>query len=261
VNKLKGCTILNTRPLEQAIPLAESIEKEGGRCLLLPSFSVTPTSVLSEVSFSDYLNSDIWLFMSQYAVKFSLPELLKLKDRKFPYIGAVGKSTAMALESVGLEVKWIPESGENTSSEGLLSLRDFQVICGKKITVFQGKSGRKLVDEILLQRGAVVQECILYERVAPDWSKTEYAIVQKYLQTSRIDQALGMSVDSLKYFFSQIKPIDRRDFLNIPWLVMSSRVADYAKALGIQTISVVKDSDILESLILCYSSDIIRAKN
>ena len=123
MNKLLNRTILNTRPLERALPLAKAIEAEGGQCLNLPSFSVNS---IPAIFYQEYLKADIWFFMSQYAVKYALPWLLeqKILQKKLPKIAAVGRKTAMLLEQSGIPVTWIPD---DFSSEGLLNLPAFYI--------------------------------------------------------------------------------------------------------------------------------------
>lgn len=257
-HRLAGRTILNTRPLEQALPLAKAIEKEGGRCLVLSSFNIIP---VMDASFRlkkivQVCEQDIWLFMSQYAVKYALPELLAFQKKKKngPLIGAVGKATAAALQQEGIPVIFIPEEA---SSEGLLNLPEFQDLAEKKITIFRGKDGRTFLDEALKERGAYVIENILYERVPAVWKKEELLIVTENIEKNQIDLALGMSIDSLTYFFSQLDLRVNKCLLNVPWLVMSDRVANQAKKLGIQTTYTVREGNVLESLIQCCSSDIM----
>ncbi len=253
MNKLLGRTILNTRPLERALPLAKAIEAEGGQCLNLPSFSVVAIPV---VFLPEYLNADIWFFMSQYAVKYALPWLLEQKkiEKKMPKIAAVGRKTAMILEQSGIPVTGVPD---DFSSEGLLNLPEFYIqnkkIKNNQVIVFRGKSGRKFLDQQLIDLGVSVTECLLYERIIPVWTQEEYAIVQNNLKQKKIDLALGMSIESLIYFFSRVELTDKESFFNIPWLVMSQRVAEQAKKMGIKIVYIVNNGDIFESLIECFS--------
>lgn len=232
--------ILNTRPIAQAIPLAAAIQKAGGQCLMLPSFDIIPIQIAATDNIL-WQTSDIWLFLSQYAVAHALPQIQTL-----PIIGAVGASTAKALKKAGFSVTLLPDS--NYSSEGLLNLPALQQLQGKKITLFRGKSGRTLLDEIFIQRGACVHEVICYERVLSTWPQAAYT----QLREIPIDLALGLSVDSLTYFFAHIDALSDRHllekYLDTPWLVMSDRVAKHAQKLGIKKINIVADSNIMASI-------------
>lgn len=236
--KLTGYTILNTRPLKQALPLAHAIEKEGGKCIIFPSFDIAPIAS-NPAQISPIQQSDFIIFFSQYAVEYGVKFVLPHQQ-----IIAIGKSTATALTKAGVSSIIIPQE---MSSEGLSALPELQQLEGKNIALFRGKSGRVLLDEILQQRGAKIQEILLYERQA---ISHEYDSIIELAQ-QKIDIALGMSVDSLTYFFSQLQSSERIQFLNVPWLVMSHRVANQAKKLGIKTIYMVSNGNILESLIQC----------
>ncbi len=241
--KLLDKTILNTRPLTKALPLAKAIEAEGGRCIVLPSIEIIPVSIPNENKLLTQVEeSDFLLFVSQYAVQYTPRICFSSLVKKV----AIGRATAKALEQIGISTDLIPEE---PSSEGLLSLPIFESLEGKSVTIFRGKSGRTLLDETLQQRGAIVQEVILYERVLPVWTPEDYALISQ----NTIDVALGLSVDSLTYFFSQLKLSEKKRLLSVPWLVMSDRVAEQAKKLGIETIHIVSKGDVLRSLIQCCS--------
>lgn len=256
VGRMRGKTILNTRPLPQALSLAQSIENEGGHCIILPSLDIAPVLVDKKI-LQQSEASDIWLFLSQYAVQYCKVDVALVKSKT---IIAIGKSTAMALAKMDERASTRLAPTKNLSpilippefsSEGLLNIPELHNIQGKTITIFRGKSGRTLLDEKLQERGAIVHEVILYQRILSTWTKEEYALIKQ----NSIDLALGMSVDSLTYFFSQLELPEKKRLLNVPWLVMSHRVANQAKKLGIKTIYTVRNGDILESLIRCCGSD------
>ena len=121
---------------------------------------------------------------------------------------------------------------------------DFQLKQPKTMTTCRGKNGRTLLDEILKERGAHVNEIILYERVMPLWTQKDYDLLD-----TKIDLALGLSLESLTYFFSHLQLQHAKRFFNVPWLVMSHRIAEEAKKLGIKTIYTVSDGNVFESLI------------
>lgn len=253
--KLLGKTILNIRPLSQALPLAKAIEEEGGRCIVLPSIEIVPLLVSAEKALlmpKLWRSSDFLLFVSQYAVP-SSPSPLRGRAREGGgKIAAIGKATTKALKQAGIPVDLTPE---DPSSEGLLCLPELQSLQGKTITIFRGKSGRTFLDETLKQRGALVNEVMLYERILPTWTKEDYALITH----NTVDLALGLSVDSLTYFFSQLDLSQKSRYINVPWLVMSQRVAEKAKSFGIKTVYTVSKGDVLGSLIRCCSPGILFA--
>ena len=246
---LKDITILNTRPLPLALELTQAIEKNGGRCVMLPSLQIMPlfNDIQEKVSQS-FQESDIVLFTSQYAVDLALQTSVQYNG----LIGAVGRATAAAIKKKGLFVTLIPQEA---STEGLLNLPELQKIClkGKKITLFCGRGGRALLYETLIERGAMVNKVMLYERTLPTWTEAEYANLIK----TPIHLALGLSVDSIVYFFSCLKPKEKIRFSNLPWLVMSSRVALQAKTMGIKTIHKVGHQTVLEAIEKLVQSQVL----
>ncbi len=244
--RLNGKTILNIRPLERSLPLAHAIENEGGRCIVLPSIEIVP--VISSIEqINQAFQSDYWIFVSQYAVKLWREHVYG--KSVVPKTIAIGKATAEALQEAKMPVDLVPEE---PSSESVLQLPAFQSLQGKTVTIFRGKSGRTLIDDTLRERSAAVNEVILYERILPTWTEKEHSLLN-----TKIDLALGLSVDSLTYFFAQLNFLEKQRLYNVPWLVMSHRVAEEAKKLSINKIFKVSHSDIFESLIRCCSPDII----
>gem|GEM_PF-4476281 len=238
---LAGFTILNTRPSNAAQPLTDAIETLGGKCLNLPSFEISPLTVRNTEFQSKAQQCDYWFFMSQYAVNYAVPLIKQCHLDLPPYIAAVGKTTAQTLKVHHLPVHIIPEKA---SSEGLLALNN---ICAKnkKVTFFRGKAGRTLLDDILRKQGATVNEIQLYERIPAVWTDAVYEPIAQ----SKIDLILGMSVDSLRYLFNNLQAAEKKRFQDIPWLLMSRRVAKEARILGIKSFYIVNDSDILKSLV------------
>lgn len=249
--RLSGLTILNTRPQETT--LENLIQQEDGHCLNLPSFDIVPLMINSRKisSLSTKKSSDIYLFMSQYAVQYALlaPPILSLLNKVT--IGAVGKATAAALQRAGIAVSLIPE---DPSSEGLFNLPELQQLQNKNIIIFRGRSGRTLLDEILRQRGAIVSEVLLYERIPSIWTPKQYETLTEHLINTKIHCILGLSVDSITYFMSHLEPdalsTEHKKIRDIPWLVMSPRVAYHAKKTGINKVYTIdKNEDILNALI------------
>lgn len=250
-NRLKGLTILNTRFQENN--LITQIQQEGGHCLNLSSFDIAPLIIDSTIitSLISKKSDTFFLFMSQYAVKYALLDTYISPQLKMMNIGAVGKTTATALQQAGISVTLIPE---DPSSEGLLNLPELQQLQNKNIVIFRGKSGRTLLDETLRQRGAIVSEILLYERLPSIWTPQQYKTLTEHLINSTIHCILGLSVDSITFFISHLEQnalqLEYQKTLDTPWLVMSPRVAYHAKKNGVKTVHIIdKNEDILNALI------------
>lgn len=243
-NNLSGLTLLNTRPALQAEALALRIEQAGGCCVNIPGVEILPLMV-DESQIKQWASADLWLFMSQYAVMYGWP---LLKSFSASAIGAVGKETAVALIKQGASVTYVSQG--NASSEALLAEL---TTLPQKITIFRGTSGRSFLDDALKKHGVIIQDALLYERVLPRWTQEQLQL----LENPEINMGLGLSVDSLRYFFEALtassQAHQKTRLLNMPWLIMSQRVADYAKTLGIKKIHIINNTDIIGSLHHAFS--------
>lgn len=243
-NNLAGLTLLNTRPALQAEALTLRIAQAGGRCVNIPGVEIVPLMV-DDHQIIQWTTADLWLFMSQYAVMYGWPLLRAFSASA---IGAVGKETAAALGKQGASVTYVSQG--NACSEALLTAL---TTLPQKITIFRGASGRTFLDDGLKKHGAIIQEALLYKRVLPTWTQAQL----QWLENPEINMGLGLSVDSLRYFFQALSVSEQAHqqsrLLNIPWLVMSQRVADYAKTLGIKKIHIINNTDIIGTLHHAFS--------
>src|SRR3989344_2637611 len=108
--KLKGLTVLNTRPLSQAHLLNQLIKEEGGQVITLPMLEIEFTS-------AEKVNNDC-----DVAIFTSANATINLEKRKIfspnILVVAIGKGTAAALKQKNLQ----PILPTAFNSEGLLAL-------------------------------------------------------------------------------------------------------------------------------------------
>lgn len=118
---------------------------------------------------------------------------------------------------------------ENFSTEGLLELPILQKVSNKRIVVFCGEGGRTDLAQILTQRGAQVTPAYTYCRHCPNLDLQKDLV---HWQQQGIDMVVGTSNESL---YNLLKMVGKQgaDWLKqLPWLVVSQRMADLTKMLG-----------------------------
>ncbi|MCW8833091.1 MAG: uroporphyrinogen-III synthase [Colwellia sp.] len=181
---------------------------------------------------------DMLIFVSVAAVEFAQSSI-STANWQYGQIFAVGKATQNALLSLGIS-QVITPSQEN--SEGLLALPSLtQDIKGKTITIVRGNGGREHLADSLKNRGAKVSYLESYQRVwrvlAKDISKQWYqqqincivvtsnAILEKLVQL--------MITHGEKVNNQQLADYWQKQCI---WVVASKRIANKAKALGIDKI-------------------------
>ncbi len=137
---LKQAQILVTRPAHQADNLCDLIRENNGISIRFPTLEIVPIiSDNSEIE-QHLMQADWFIFTSTNAVRCYCSQLddAKIRRLKIKSCLAIGKATAKALISVGLNVDLMPEHGYN--SEALLELSELQNVSKKK---YRDNSWRK----------------------------------------------------------------------------------------------------------------------
>lgn len=248
---LAGRTIVVTRPLAQAGPLAQAIEEAGGRPLIFPLLEISPASDPQPLATAvgrlrDYA---LAVFISPNAVDHALPAILARgpwPDSLLP--AAVGQGTVKALLAHGVAGCIAPT--ERFDSETLLALPELakDVVAGQRVAIFRGDGGRELLADTLRQRGATVDCITCYRRSGPSDG------VAPLLRVWRAGQLDALTVSSSEGLRHLVELLDRegRDFLQkTPLFVPHARIADNAAALGLSNIilSGAADAGIMAALL------------
>ncbi|CAM4420083.1 MAG: Uroporphyrinogen-III synthase [Legionellaceae bacterium] len=239
-NKLFNRQFLLTRPLHQAKPLFDLIQKEAGIPILFPTLEIiylNDTSYLSSL-FEKMEKVSYALFLSANAISSIVLSknhshwLNKLKQ--FSLI-AIGEGTRKALLAHDL----IPEilSTVDSSSEGLLALPELQQVHQKKIAIFKGEGGRNILPTTLKERGANVIEANVYRRQSPAQQIDQQWINQ---QLKKMDAIIITSGESLENLF---KLIPNNALLpTLTFIFVSQRIAKMAESFSIKKYLIAKNA-------------------
>ena len=232
--------ILITRPIEQADYLSRLILDNDGISVKFPTIDIQPLDKTKELiaNFNNIKDSDILIFISRNAVRVAVDRFITdINMFKNIKIIGVGSGTMGELEKSNF--KNIIYS-EQSDSEGVLNLSDMQSekIKSKKIFIIRGVGGRELLVKGLKERGADV-ECIeIYKRCLTKYNKNQ---LDKLWYKRKPDAAIVTSNDILDNL-TNILEDDKKQLLSTPLIVMSDRIAEYARNIGfISKISIVKE--------------------
>lgn len=246
---LKSLRVLVTRPEHQAAALCHLIEQQAGCPIVFPTVAIDYKTVDLQ-TLPEY---DIAIFTSPNAV-WGVQKIINESTVAWPsrlQVVAIGTGTAHALNKVGIDVAFIPLQ---FNSEGLLALPFLQTVQQRNIILFRGEGGRELIGNALRERGAKVREAIVYQRVLPaveikdhlsDWQK------------KGLDIIVVTSNSSLQNLITLVGPSARDWLLQIPLVVMSKRIADFAHNIGFVKRPFVVDNADDEAIVralLIYSS-------
>jgi uroporphyrinogen III methyltransferase/synthase len=150
--------ILITRPEGKGVALAEKLEQAGYQTSLFPVLNInylTPSST----QLSPLINADKIIFISQDAVK-ALAQLKPDINIKAQFY-AVGQQTADTIyELFGVRAA----TPKQFDSEGVLALKSLAQVDGSNIVLVKGQGGRPDIAKVLKERGAFLNNCVVYER-------------------------------------------------------------------------------------------------
>lgn len=255
-----SATVWATRPSQQNLGWSRHLESAGWVTVARPLLSIQKLSdpagcraiknIVLELD-----KYDILIFVSQNAVKLGFEAIgnywpeLPIKQH---YL-AVGKKTAQALLSY---VAHVAAPGEAMDSDAVLALPLCQNVTGKRIVIFRGRGGLPRMGQILVQRGAAVDYCELYDRVYPnlepgqanDWSARLAA------NTWVIPVFSGDTLKNLKQFLAQVTRFsssafdEQKVYRNGIIVVPGERVAQLAKTAGFSRVLTAKNASQEEML-------------
>lgn len=240
---LAGRTIVVTRPLAQAGPLAEAIVAAGGTPLIFPLLEISPASdpspLLAAVErLPDYA---LAVFISPNAVDHALPAILARCPWPASLLpAAVGLGTVKALLAHGVSGCIAPT--ERFDSEALLALPELakDAIAGRRVVLFRGDGGRELLADTLRERGATVDCITCYRRSGPS---DGVAPLLRAWRAGQLDALTVSSSEGLRYLV-ELLDAEGLDFLQrTPLFVPHARIAENAGAMG------------LSNIILCGAAD------
>ncbi|PCI06507.1 MAG: hypothetical protein COB77_06770 [Gammaproteobacteria bacterium] len=235
VEPLVNKTILVTRPVDREIRLRCLIEKAGGVILHYPVFTITPPTSLQIqrlIQLQKQLHTyTMAIFISPTAVEQSHLYFPVLP--KHLIIASIGSKTTQALTDKHITVDI--EAPEHNSESLLLSNR-FQkgAINNENILIFRGVGGRALLGDTLVKRGAQLHYVETYQRQRP----TKPPLTDDEIQTLNVITI--SSNNGLTNLIALMK--DCKSLTNIPLLVPSQRVYEFALQQGFTTIITAEDA-------------------
>ncbi len=154
---------------------------------------------------------------------------------------AIGQATAAALAARGIEAT-VPTQ---TDSEGLLHEMFEKITSGQQLVILKGEGGRTLLAERLQARGLSVTEVPLYRRICKSF---DAGMVDTFLKQER--RALSVaSAETLTCVLKGLTQVQAKLLVDLPLVVMSERVAQFAQAKGWRGEIVVADESSSAGLI------------
>jgi uroporphyrinogen-III synthase len=246
--------VLITRPQHQAGYLANRVAKLGGIPWLFPVLAITDIDdkqplldLIARLS-----SFDAAIFVSPNAVDKAMPLIKQFGVWPLHLVAAtVGQGSATMLKSHGIETVIVPDVGSD--SEALLGMPFFQQPTGKRVAVFRGEEGRKLLGDTLSERGAIVEYVACYRRSKP---VVDIAPLLADWRDHKIQAVVITSSEGLDNLFDMLGETGRQLLMATPLFTAHERIAQKAKVLGITTIRCTPGGDdgTIEGLLSYFNS-------
>lgn len=171
---LSGVRILITRPIEQASVLSDKLRHFGATTVQLPTIEIVPAedTAALDVALRNLTEYSWIIFTSVHGVEFFVKRMVELSIppevlRKVR-VAAIGPATARALEGAVKKPDYVPI--QYLSEKIIGGLGDVK---GMRILLPRADIASKTLPTILRDRGALVDELVVYRTVTPQDLTTE----------------------------------------------------------------------------------------
>ncbi len=194
---LAGLRVMVTRPRDQAGGLCRALNIAGAATFEFPVLEIIPRT--AQLPRDSLAASAAVIFVSANAVQYGAP--LIQESGGLPegaQVFAIGQATASALRAGGFTNVVSPQ--QNIDSEGLLALPQLQAVRGKHIILMRGHSeqgGRRELEAVLAERGAVVKIIECYERRAVAADRQRIVAAGRFLADEPVPLVMALSVETL----------------------------------------------------------------
>ena len=236
---LSSLTIVVTRPSDQAAELCGCLERAGAKVIAYPTIEISRSK--NDKAFQSFLDrldeKDLLIFNSPNAVIHGVP--LIHAGRAIPShvrIGAIGSSTAQALEKQGCQVHLCPSS--SFDSEAFLDIEEMRNVRGKKVVILRAQHGRTLLGDTLAARGAEVEYLQVYER-SPIRREQAALLHQRLLE--KVDLVTVSSMDSYSNLIASVNPEVLANLQRATFICGNRRIAQKVMAKGMTSVVAARD--------------------
>jgi len=248
---LSGKRVVITRPGGQAENLARLVREAGGEPLCIPAIEILPLADPGpfQAIAKRLIGFDLAIFVSRNAVRSALALLAGTPWPAGLEVATVGQGSKEELEQRGFTGVIAPAA--QSDSEALLALPELATVRGRRIVIFRGDGGRKLLGDELGKRGAVVEYAACYRRVQPEASAGLHEA-----WAGGVDAVTVSSAEGLGNFLQMLGEQRAKRMGDVPVFVPHPRIVEDAARRGLQRVVVAgpRDAEMFAALVAHFGS-------
>ncbi len=245
----KDHSAIITRPLAQALPLAQRLESLGLPAVIFPLLEITPLgdTCTLQATLQNITDFALVMFVSPNAIDAALPFVHGWP--KNVSIAVVGEGSRLRLAHHGLTHAntriFCPAPGERMDSESLMRNLDISSLQDKRVLIVRGETGRNFLTDMLRHAGVNVHQLPAYRRQSPAMTADRQHRLQQLAQGSH--DWLITSSEALRILKQQAGALpdgsSLAHLLRQRLLVSHPRIGEVAEELGFQQIELTDSGD------------------
>lgn len=185
--------VVITRPQEQSLSFAQSVQSMGREPIFFPAFTIQALDDYQhlDATLHNLHQYQLLMFVSPNAVAMVLQRMRDL-EIAFPHhisVAVVGEASKASLREFGINEQNThiisPKNLLKTDSETLLEELPLEKLKDHSVLIFRGETGREFLSERLLAHGINVARVCAYRRIVPDFDAQKKDTLQTLLKAKQ----------------------------------------------------------------------------
>ncbi len=207
-HSLQNKTVMIPRGKAHAKSFSELVASNGGIPVEIPLIAFQPVAASEKLlkTLANLHTYDWIIFTSNVTVE-TFYSFLKKGQALLPKIAVIGEKTKEVLVDMGETVDFVPEE---YVAEGFIDEFLPHVNQGERILIPKGNLARDYISAALKEKGAIVDEIIIYETFMPDESRGKLV---KMLSEESLDILTFTSPSTIDHFMKIVEENQLRDKL------------------------------------------------
>ncbi|MBS8265097.1 uroporphyrinogen-III synthase [Mesobacillus boroniphilus] len=207
-HSLQNKTVMIPRGKAHAKPFTELVARNGGIPVEIPliAFKAVAASEILLNKLKNLHTYDWIIFTSNVTVE-TFYSFIKKNRASLPKIAVIGEKTKEIVEALGEKVDFVPEK---YVAEGFVDEFLPYVNQSERILIPKGNLARDYISAALKEKGAVVDEIIIYETFLPEESKVKLV---KMLTEESLDILTFTSPSTIDHFMKIVEENNLREKL------------------------------------------------